>query len=78
VKADAIAAPEILGEDAKVHWAYNVKSTVWPCMYGKLMVVPPLAATNQPLNVYPACTGLPGFETVPPVVVDPFETALPP
>ena len=41
------------------------------------MAVPPLEATNQPLNVDPVRVGLPGFETVPPVVVEPFDIALP-
>lgn len=67
-----------VGEPANVHCAKSVKLAVWPWLYGKVMAVPPLAAINQPSKVKPACVGLPGLATVPPVVVLLLEIALPP
>ena len=68
----------IVGVDTVVHWAYKVKPAVSPCVYGNEIADPPELARNHPLNVFPLFVGFPGFETVPPVVVEPFEITLPP
>ena len=53
-----------------VHWAYRVKSLVWPCAVPAVIWVPPEAAVYQPVNVYPSRVGSVGsVEMDPPVVV---------
>ena len=52
------------------HWAYRVKSAVWLCAVPAVISLPPDAAVNQPLNVYPVRVGSVGSVAIePPAVV---------
>ena len=70
----------LCSSDTPVHFACNVKSAVWPWVYGNETCVPvSSAAANQPAKVQPVLVGLVGAVLrVVAVVVVPEVTADPP